>query len=151
MSSSSTSEMRKKTDLVKAVHIELPDERAKVGVLEESGQQFLSEAVCGRDYLWVGAVDISMRLVGVEEGCGGAPKNESPSSLHRMRSSVDSSATMLWEAWGEYSSGVGTRERPPVSESAVFTPGLRAESVPVEFVEESGYGPLGYAVRALLD
>lgn len=64
MSSSSTSEMRKKTDLVKAVHVELPDERAKVGVLEKFGQQFLSEAVCGRDCGWAGAVDISSRIVG---------------------------------------------------------------------------------------
>lgn len=35
----------RKTDLVEAVHVELPDERAKVAVFEEAGQELFTEAV----------------------------------------------------------------------------------------------------------
>jgi hypothetical protein len=76
--------------LVEAVHVELPDERTKVAVFEEAGQELFTEPV-GRGNCCCVHKEVSYWGLQEEERAevGNGPKNESPSSLHLIKSSVD--------------------------------------------------------------
>lgn len=86
--------------LVESVHIQLADEGAKVRVLEEPGQQLASEAVGGGDW----KEHASQLVSDARRSRRYSPKNESPSSLHRIRSSVSGSDTMLLSSRGSITS-----------------------------------------------
>lgn len=79
--------------LVEPVHVQLPHKGPEVRMLEEAGQQLASEPVGRGD--WRKSTRLA-RVGSIRSICD-APKNESPSSLHRIRSSVSGSDTMLFE------------------------------------------------------
>lgn len=86
---------------MKPVHVQLSHERPEVRVLEEAGQQLASEAVGRGDWR---KSRRSARFGSTRSGSD-IPKNESPSSLHRMRSSVSGSDTMLFASREGITSG----------------------------------------------